>query len=82
MNRKVINGGWHDAADLSQGYWRTAMGVYALLSNLELIRKDKALAELSERSIWKFKWGMRLVTEYSLRRWLSHELECYEDLYR
>ena len=56
--RKVINGGWHDAADLSQGYWRTAMGVYALLSNLELIRKDKALAELSERMHSEIKWGI------------------------
>lgn len=34
------------------------MGVYALLSNLELIRKDKALAELSERMHSEIKWGI------------------------
>jgi hypothetical protein len=29
--RKPVNGGWHDAGDLSQGTWRTAYASYALL---------------------------------------------------
>ena len=28
---KPVNGGWHDAGDLSQGTWRTAYSCYALL---------------------------------------------------
>ena len=30
----IVNGGWHDAGDLSQGFWRTACGCYALLGAL------------------------------------------------
>ena len=29
--KKPVNGGWHDAGDLSQGAWRTAYACYALL---------------------------------------------------
>ncbi len=39
--KKIINGGWHDAGDLSQGSWRTAMSALAMMKNLENIENRK-----------------------------------------
>lgn len=61
--RKVINGGWHDAGDLSQGYYRTAIGAYVLMRNLELIQRDKNLkplaAKLQDEASWGLKWLLK-----------------------
>lgn len=61
--KKVINGGWHDAGDLSQGYYRTAIGTYVLMRNLELVRQDKTLthlaAKLQDEAAWGLKWLLK-----------------------
>lgn len=57
--KKVINGGWHDAGDLSQGYYRTAMGTYGLMRNLERIRQDPTLTHLAEKLQDEAAWGLQ-----------------------
>lgn len=56
--KKIINGGWHDAGDLSQGYWRTAMAVFAMLNNLEALEEKGNTPELSERLRTEIAWGL------------------------
>ncbi len=56
--KKVINGGWHDAADLSQGFWRTAMAVYSMILNLETLEKQNIPGELPNRILDEIKWGL------------------------
>ncbi len=56
--KKIINGGWHDAGDLSQGTWRTAMAVYAMLElvrQLDLRQQDQPMRE---RAIDEAAWGL------------------------
>lgn len=57
--KKVINGGWHDAGDLSQGYYRTAIGTYGLMRNLELVHQDKMLEHLSKKLEDEAAWGLQ-----------------------
>lgn len=61
--KKVINGGWHDAGDLSQGHYRTALGVYALLRNLDLVKDVTKLTDLADKlrneAIWGLKWLLK-----------------------
>lgn len=53
--RHPVTGGWHDAGDLSQGWFRTAYGCQALLNALE--GADKALAfRLKDEIAWGLKW--------------------------
>lgn len=47
--KKIINGGWHDAGDLSQGSWRTAMSALAMMNNLEIIEQRAELSDLATR---------------------------------
>ena len=56
--KKVINGGWHDAGDLSQGAWRTAYACYALMSALKSCRGRKDLEDLSARLLDEASWGV------------------------
>ncbi len=56
--KKIINGGWHDAGDLSQGFWRTAMAVYSLISNLETLENQKVTGELPHRILSEIEWGL------------------------
>jgi hypothetical protein len=56
--KKVINGGWHDAGDLCQGYWRTAMASYAMMRNLEVLQERPDVTELSERIRSEIAWGI------------------------
>ncbi len=53
---KVINGGWHDAGDLSQGLGNTAEATYAMLC---LMEKAKAQGdrELYELLLDEARWG-------------------------
>lgn len=62
-----INGGWHDAADLSQGFFRTSMACYALMQNLELIRKDPSLSVLAARLEQEAAWGMNWLLDVSFK---------------
>jgi len=57
--KKIINGGWHDAGDLSQGSWRTAMSVFAMMQNLELLGQRKDAAELADLIRSEMVWGLQ-----------------------
>jgi hypothetical protein len=56
--KKIINGGWHDAGDLSQGSWRTSMAVFAMMTNLENLQKRKDLSELAVLLRSEIEWGL------------------------
>jgi hypothetical protein len=57
--RIVINGGWHDAGDLSQSTQHTSGAVHAFLSLAELFQDTDP--ELSERLLEEAKWGLAWV---------------------
>ena len=61
--KKIINGGWHDAGDLSQGSWRTAMSALSMMNNLEYIQERSDLTELADRIRNEIAWGL----EYLLK---------------
>ncbi len=56
--KKIINGGWHDAGDLSQGSWRTSMAVLAMMSNLENLENNRDESELASRLRSEIEWGL------------------------
>jgi len=51
----VANGGWHDAADMSQNLTNTAEGVYSFF---QAAMNQKDNAELFQRLIDEGKWGL------------------------
>jgi hypothetical protein len=57
----VINGGWHDAGDLSQGLVNTAEAVYAMLKLARsLENSDQQLANrLKEEARWGLDWVLK-----------------------
>lgn len=57
----VVNGGWHDAGDLSQGLVNTAEAVYAMLELAEATESsDAALAQrLKEEAKWGLDWVVK-----------------------
>jgi hypothetical protein len=57
--KKVINGGYHDAGDLSQGIWRTSMAAFAMENNLEELNKNKEGAEVSARMQSEVAWALQ-----------------------
>lgn len=57
--KKVINGGYHDAGDLSQGIWRTAMATYAMLNNLDVLQGHNDKTDLSENLLSEIAWGLQ-----------------------
>jgi hypothetical protein len=54
-----INGGWHDAGDLSQALVNTAEATYAMFDLAERLREDDKA--LSARLIEEAKWGLRWI---------------------
>ncbi len=63
-DRKIfINGGWHDAGDLSQGPVNTAEAAYAMLGLAERLRARGEDPELERRvreeAIWGVKWLLK-----------------------
>jgi hypothetical protein len=57
--KKIINGGWHDAGDLSQGSWRTAMATFAMMNNLEYLQQRDDVTELADRIRNEVAWGLK-----------------------
>jgi hypothetical protein len=57
--KKIINGGWHDAGDLSQGSWRTSMSVMAMMNNLENLQERKDVTQLADRIRDEIGWGLQ-----------------------
>ena len=55
----IVNGGWHDAGDLSQGFWRTAYGCYALLSALE-VAPSNLRGRMEEEARWGLDWLLKV----------------------
>ena len=56
--KKIINGGWHDAGDLSQGSWRTAMSVLSMMMNLETLAEMDGIEKLRELIQTEIVWGL------------------------
>jgi hypothetical protein len=87
---KVINGGWHDAGDLSQGSFRTGPSLYGMLRNYaELCRRD-AEPTLRDRLLEEIRWGLDWllktrfgdgyrITWYSARIYTDNEIGTFDD---
>ena len=56
--RVVINGGWHDAGDFTQGLRNTGEAVYAMFSLAEQIHKKGNNSLLYERLLEEAQWGL------------------------
>ncbi len=57
--RKVMNGGWHDAGDVSQGLNNTSEAVYAMLCLAERVKEEDP--ELFELALDEARWGAEWV---------------------
>jgi hypothetical protein len=57
--KKVVNGGYHDAGDLSQGIWRTSMATFAMERNLEVLTKRNDAGEITDRIRSEIAWGLQ-----------------------
>jgi hypothetical protein len=66
-NKIVINGGWHDAGDLTQGLGNTAEAVYALFNLAEYLRSRNDDPELYNRVMEEAEWGLDWVIKTSFR---------------
>jgi hypothetical protein len=55
---KVINGGWHDAGDLSQGSHRTGASLYAMTRTFEELSRRDAAPALRQRLMEEMRWGL------------------------
>ena len=55
---KIINGGWHDAGDLSQGSFRTGMAIYSMLDIIEQLAVRNLDPELEKTVLDEALWGM------------------------
>jgi len=54
----VVNGGWHDAGDLSQSLSNTAEAAYAMFSLAERMQASKEDPELLRRLLEEGVWGL------------------------
>ncbi|MFN9369108.1 MAG: glycoside hydrolase family 9 protein [Planctomycetia bacterium] len=57
--QKIINGGWHDAADCSQAGRRTCLAIFAMMRTLDVLRRSHAGTDLEERFREEIVWGLR-----------------------
>jgi len=63
--RIVINGGWHDAGDLTQGLGNTAEIVYGLFSLAERLQTRGEDPGLAERVLNEARWGLDWILKTS-----------------
>jgi hypothetical protein len=56
--RIVINGGWHDAGDFTQGLRNTSEAAYAMFSLAEQLQLKGTNTKLYERLIEEGQWGL------------------------
>ena len=61
----VINGGWHDAGDLTQGLRNTSEAVYAMFSLAEEVKKKGSNPKLYERLMDEAQWGLDWILKTS-----------------
>jgi hypothetical protein len=65
-NKKiVINGGWHDAGDLTQGLGNTAEAVYGMFSLAERLYARGEDPELYNRLVEEARWGLDWILKTS-----------------
>ncbi|HEV2646347.1 MAG TPA: glycoside hydrolase family 9 protein [Acidobacteriaceae bacterium] len=55
---KIINGGWHDAGDLSQGPFRTGGATYAMLQIYDQLQQKGVEPALQTRLLEEARWGL------------------------
>lgn len=73
----IYNGGWHDAADVSQQTLQTAETVQALLETMQAVGEDEMLRNrLAEEALWGLDFVLRMkfpdgyrATSTGIRRW-------------
>ena len=75
--RIIINGGWHDAGDLSQGLVNTSEAVVAFFALAERLGQRHGDAALRKRLIEEAAWGLEWVMKTSFRdghriQWATH----------
>ena len=63
--RIVINGGWHDAGDLTQGLSKTGEIVYGMFSLAERLEASGDDPELYERVMEEARWGLDWILKTS-----------------
>ena len=61
----IINGGWHDAGDLSQGLSNTAEAAYAMFRLAEQLETRGENPELHNRLIEEGRWGLAWILKTS-----------------
>lgn len=67
-NRKIVmNGGWHDAGDLSQGLVNTAEATYAMFALAERTPDPALRARLIEEARWGLDWVLKVRFEGGYR---------------
>lgn len=79
--RRPVGGGWHDAANLTQGPYRTHLSIYALIELHEALQTagDKPRAERAlEEALWGIEWSLRMRFAPGLRT-LYGEYSYYTD---
>ncbi len=89
--RIVINGGWHDAGDLTQGLGNTGEIVYGLFSLAERLHAREEDPELCQRVLEEARWGLDWILKTSFgdgfrdqgsinSRWTDGILENSDDI--
>jgi hypothetical protein len=63
--RIVINGGWHDAGDFTQGLRNTGEAVYAMFSLAEQMNKNVCDFMLYDQLLDEAKWGLDWILQTS-----------------
>jgi hypothetical protein len=87
---KVINGGWHDAGDLSQGSFRTGPSLYGMLRNYDEMCRRDVEPKLRDRLLEEIRWGLDWllktrfgdgyrVTWFSARVYTDNEIGTFDD---
>jgi hypothetical protein len=61
----IVNGGWHDAGDLSQSFGNTAEAAYAMFSLAERLEARGEDRQLSKRILEEAAWGLDWVLKTS-----------------
>ena len=61
----IINGGWHDAGDLTQGLGNTAEIVYGMFSLAEQLHARGEDPELYDRVVEEARWGLDWILKTS-----------------
>ncbi|MGE5647172.1 MAG: glycoside hydrolase family 9 protein [Acidobacteriota bacterium] len=65
--RIIINGGWHDAGDLTQGLGNTAEAAYGMFRLAEALEARKDDPELQARLVDEARWGLDWILKTSFR---------------